>query len=131
MKKVLFIDPDETSFQLTKCVARVITQFPPLEFIHSTSFDEASSLIEETNPNLVVIDDQLEHGIEEFLNESEGKSQVFVILTSRPGALKHLESNRVICVPQDGSLEGVHKTLFILASLASKSGSSELEESIH
>jgi DNA-binding NarL/FixJ family response regulator len=122
--KILFIDNDETTFQFRKCMARVLGQLPPIELFHASDATEALHLLEQLKPDVVVLDGDTPEERDLFLDSIVGE-QPAIIVQSESGSKEgtnmpaHWKS-QVTYVSKMETLEGIHQTLLVAASMASK-----------
>jgi DNA-binding NarL/FixJ family response regulator len=109
--KILFIEEDQTSFEIRRCIARVLEGIQPLELYHAKDATEALELLDEVKPDVVVIEHE-ESAEQDLFLDSLKKSHPPVIAKeqcSRPG---------VNYVERDGSLESIHNLLRRATELA-------------
>ena len=122
--KILFIDNDETTFQFRKCMARVLGQLPPIELFHASDATEALHLLEQLKPDVVVLDGDTPEERDLFLDSIVGDHPPIIVQSE--GGEKDVKGfpahwrSQVTYVSKMETLEGIHQTLLVAASMASK-----------
>ena len=130
--KILFIDNDEASFQIRQCVARVLAELPPLEMFHARDASEGLALLDEHHPDVVVFDDELGSELKLFLDSLAKNHPPIVFCTETADQFdKTRPEDDVTCIPKCESLEGLHQTLVVAASLASKAAEANHSRYVH
>jgi DNA-binding NarL/FixJ family response regulator len=119
--KILFIDNDETAFQIRQCIARVLSQLPPIELFHACDATEGLSLLENLKPDVVILDDELNEERDLFLESLPGKHPPVLVQTQLP-APRTGAHREVTYMVKNESLEGIHQTLLVATTLATKLG---------
>ena len=121
--KILFIDRDDASFQVRKCVAQVINELPPLELFQAKSTNECLSLIENLRPDVVVIDEDSPREWEVFLDQLSSEHPPIVITIDRQQQSIELpiSNKEVSYIPKSESLDDLHKTLIYASKVATNS----------
>ena len=59
LTKILFVNTDEEAFQVSKCIAQVLAELPPVELFHASDATEALSVVEKEGVDVVVLDNDL------------------------------------------------------------------------
>jgi DNA-binding NarL/FixJ family response regulator len=125
--KVLFLESDDASFQVKKCVAKVLSGLPPVEFYQARDASEALSLLNTVHPDVVVIDEESDAERDLFM-ESVGRTHPPVVVT-RDGEQTQLSEfsldNPVTYLPRTESLEAMHQTLVLITALGIKSANNK------
>ena len=119
--RLLFVDADETSFQVWQCMANVLDSLPPFEFHYASDATEALEVLEQIKPDVIVLN---------FSDEEAAEREVFLeslycghppVVVTTDELERALEEDRdLIYRIGCGSLDGIHKTLIAAASLASR-----------
>jgi DNA-binding NarL/FixJ family response regulator len=117
--KILFIDNDEMAFQVRQCMARVLGELPPVELFHANDATEGLQLLENLRPDVVILDDEVPEERDLFLDSVTGLYPPIVVQTEGTAKSKS-SSNKVTYVMKNESLEGIHHTLLVATTLASK-----------
>jgi DNA-binding NarL/FixJ family response regulator len=120
--RILFVDNDETAFEFRKCMAKVLGQLPPMELFHASDATEALHILEQVQPHVVVFDDEIPEERELFLESLNGAQPQIVIQTDKtdPASRKAMAHKRVTFLKPSDSLEGIHETFVVAATLANK-----------
>lgn len=130
--KILFIDSDETSFQVRRCMANVLHELPPVELFHAHDATEALAMMEDVKPDVVVIDDEAPEERNLFLDSLPGDHPPILLQTDLPGNSKPvLPTKRVTCVPRNQSLAGIHQTLLMASALGAKKSVDNTSDAVH
>jgi chemotaxis response regulator CheB len=114
--RILFIEEDETAFEIRKCIAAVIEGIEPLEMYHAKDASEALELLEEICPDVVVIEHEEEAERDLFLDGLTKEHPPVLIDSEKEPKNK---SDGVSFVRKDGSLAGIHELLRTAQALAS------------
>lgn len=124
--KILFIDSDEVSFQFRKCMATVLQQLPPMELFHASDATEGLSILENIQPDVVVLDDEILDECHLFLDSLQESHPPVILQTDArtKSSTEQFGSVFVTYLPKDESLAGVHETLKFVTSMATHSGPS-------
>jgi len=123
--RILFIESDEMSFQIRQCIAKVINNLPPVELFHAFDASEGLELLEYVNPDIVIMDSELEDERELFLDglTEDHPPVVFQTETTSETSPKkqnpYKGSHSVTYMEKNGSLEGIHQTLLTATTIAS------------
>ena len=118
-KKILYIDNDEVSFQLRKCMAQALNKLPPVELYHAADATEALLMLEDLEPDVIIIDTEVEEERLLFMDSLVGAHPPVVLQTEgqtevSPATL----DGSITYIPKDETLEGIHQTLMIAATVA-------------
>lgn len=117
--KILFIDNDETAFEVRQCMAKVLGSLPPVKLFHAKDATEALSMLDELKPDVVVLDD--EQGAEKdlFMDSLHGVHPPIVVRseTHRPSPKEFRIDQSVTYIPKSDSLEGIHDTLVLITAI--------------
>lgn len=116
--KILFIDNDEMAFQVRQCMVRVLNQLPPVELFHANDATEALALLENLKPDVIILDDELAEERDLFLDSLTPKHPPVVVQTESEA--KKAARKEVTYIEKNESLEGIHQTLLVATTLASK-----------
>ena len=118
--KLLFIDSDETSAEVWKCMAKVLESLPKFEFFHAADATEALTLMDTVKPDVIVLnldDDDVDEK-EAFIDSLYGQHPPVVIPNEEEKNLIK-DSERMIYLNDCESLDGIHKTLHAAATAVS------------
>ena len=129
--KILFVDENEASFQIWECIARALEGLPPLEFVYATDASDGLVKMEQTKPDVVVLN----------LDEQTDEARAFVdsLYGNHPPVIVHsLEKQKfantpgeVIFVVKSGSLDGMHRTLIAATEAAGRGTAAKSSSSLH
>lgn len=118
--RILFIDHDETAFQFRKCMAKVLGTLPQVELFHAADATEALLLLEQLQPDVIVIDDESPEERDLFLDSLTAVHPP-IILQGDSGSDQGYRGQREVTVLQrEETLEDIHHTLMVAASVAFK-----------
>lgn len=122
MTKILFIDNDEMIFQIRQCMARVINQLPPVELFHASDATEGLQLMEQMKPDVVILDDDVPEERDLFLDSlSHIHPPIMVQVEQEMNQKRRGRGNKeVTYITKNDSLEGLHSTLLVATTLATK-----------
>jgi chemotaxis response regulator CheB len=117
--KILFIDDDEMSFQIRKCIAKALAALPDVELFQAHDATEGLQMIDNVKPDVVVIDhEEIEE--QELFIESLSSNHPPIVLQTQTGRSEKTAAKKITCIPKSDSLEGIHQTLLIAAAIAEK-----------
>lgn len=115
--KILFIDNDEMSFEVRRCVVRVIKALPPVEIYHASDATEALEALERFNPDVVVADEDCEAELSLFLDALTAVNTPVLLQTNRrPQDVSLSLRNKTTLIDKEDSIEGLRKTLLAATS---------------
>lgn len=116
--RILFLDQDEASFQIWKCMANVIEKLPPVELFHASDATEALMLLENVKPDVIVLDSDLEEEHVMFMDSIAETHPPILIQVDEEGTQQQKSTDdKVFYVTKTGTLEGIHKTLLVATSM--------------
>lgn len=119
--KILFLDHDETTFQFRKCMAKVLGALPPVELFHAADATEALQLMEQLQPDVIVLDDDNPAERDLFLDSLTGNHPPIVLEVEDEKDARHSRSRaRVTLVRKGETLEGIHQTLIVATNVATR-----------
>ena len=119
MTKILFIDADEISFQIRKCIAKALAALPEVELFQAHDANEGLQMIESVRPDVVVFDhEELEE--QQLFIDSLTPEHPPVVLQTNTTLDKTLHQKQVTCIPKSDSLDGIHQALLIAAAIGSR-----------
>lgn len=117
--KVLFLDQDDTFFQIGQCIAKVLNQLPPMELFHAADATEALALVENLKPDIVVLDDTMPEECDLFIDGLHGSRPRILLQTQSSTSLTAATLlAEVTRIPRHDSLEGVSQVLMMIANIA-------------
>lgn len=131
--KILFIENDEAVFQIRQCIARALISLPPVELYHARDATEALSMLESLSPHVIVIDGEETEEQELFIDSLSVQHPPIVVQTEQDAQERprFMSDEEILCIEKNESLEGIHRTLTLAASLGEKFTSSKLSRSLH
>lgn len=131
--KILFVDNDETSFQVRQCMARVLDALPPVELFHARDATEALQLLEQLKPDVIVLDDDTPAERDLFMDSMVGNHPPIVVRSESREILPKDFSleKRVTYIPKSESLDGIHQTLLLVTAIGVKATNAKVSGSIH
>ncbi len=131
--KILFVDNDETSFQVRQCMARVLDALPPVELFHARDATEALSLLDQLKPDVIVLDDDTPAERDLFMDSLVGIHPPIVLRSETREILPKDFSleKRVTYIPKSESLDGIHQTLLLVTAIGIKATNAKVSGSIH
>lgn len=115
--KILFIDSDEAAFQIRQCVAQALSDLPPVELYHARDATEALAIMEKLQPDVVVLDEEEQGEKELFLDSLSINHPPIVMQVDEAEQAATKPQQEVTYVVRNESLEGIHETLMVAASL--------------
>lgn len=117
--KILFLDNDEMSFAIRQCIARVLTNLPPLELYHATDAASALDALESFAPDVIVADENSYDELE-ILFDSTDHQRPPVLLQSEKNLVSEAElaNKNVMRIGKSGSIDGLRRTLVAATTLA-------------
>lgn len=119
--RILFLDQDEASFQIWKCMANVIEKLPPVELFHASDATEALMLLENVKPDVIVLDSDLEEERMMFMDSiTDTHPPILIQVDEDEKQQRNSTDDKVFYVTKTGTLEGIHKTLLVATSVATK-----------
>ena len=131
--KILFVESDETSFQVRQCMARAISALPPVELFHARDATEALSMLEQLKPDVVVFDDDVPAERELFIDSLAPNHPPVVMRTESeiPPDKKFSLDKPITYIPKIESLDGIHQTLVLATALGVRGTSEKSSGAIH
>lgn len=131
--KILFVDNDETSFEVRQCMAKVLNALPPIELFHARDASEALALLDQLKPDVVVLDDDTPAERDLFMDSLAGNHPPIVVRSETREILPKDFSleKRVTYIPKSESLDGIHQTLMLVTAIGVKATNAKLSGSIH
>lgn len=131
--KILIIDHDETSFQVQQCVARALSNLPPVELYHAHDATEALAMIDKLHPDVIMLDDE-EREEKDLLIDSLGAIHPPVVLTTDenlPSPKQFNLNESVTRIPRSESLEDIHQTLLLVTAIGVKFTGTRVSPELH
>jgi len=120
--RILFIEEDETAFEIRKCIAAVLEGIQPLEMFQAKDASEALELLDEVCPDVVVIEHEELAERELFLDGlTKEHPPILIDGEKAPGAAPQARKG-VSYHRKDSSLAGIHDLLKTARALASVGG---------
>lgn len=131
--KILFVDNDETSFQVRQCMAKVLEALPPVELFHARDATEALSMLDQLKPDVVVLDDDTPAERDLFIDSMVGNHVPIVLRSETREVLPKDFSleKKITYIPKSESLDGIHQTLMLVTAIGVKATNLKLTGSIH
>lgn len=131
--KILFVDNDETSFQVRQCMARVLDALPPVELFHARDATEALQLLDQLKPDVIVLDDETPAERDLFMDSMVGNHPPIVVRSETREILPKDFSleKRITYIPKSESLDGIHQTLLLVTAIGVKATNAKVSGSIH
>ena len=131
--KILFVDNDETSFQVRQCMAKVLNSLPPVELFHARDASEALSMLDQLHPDVVVLDDETPAERDLFMDSMVGNHVPIVVRSETRQVLPKDFSleKKITYIPKSESLDGIHQTLLLVTAIGVKSTNLKITGSIH
>jgi DNA-binding NarL/FixJ family response regulator len=120
--KILFVDGDETSFQVRQCMAKVLNSLPPIELFHARDATEGLALLDQLKPDVVVLDDEIPGERDLFIDSLPGNHPP-IVLRSETNSVKPEKfrlDEPVTYIPKNESLDGIHQTLILVTAIGIK-----------
>lgn len=117
--KILFIENDERTFQIRQCIARALS-LGDVDLFHATDATDGLELIEELQPDVIVIDEEPGDECAMFLENVPAKHPPILVQSSNGG--KGPLKRDVLYVPRCESLAALHETLITATRLARERG---------
>lgn len=115
MTKILFIEEDETAFEIRRCIAAVLEGIQPVELFQAKDASEALELLDEVCPDVVIIEHEDKAERELFLDGLSGEHPPVLIDCAKP---EKNPRKKVSYVRKDPSLEGIHQLLKTATTMA-------------
>ena len=120
MTRILFIDNDEMAFQIRQCMAKVLSQLPPVELFHANDATEGLALMEDLQPDVVILDDELPEERDLFLDSMTSIHPPVLVQTETEKHPAPNKKKQITYIEKNESLEGIHHTLLLATTLASR-----------
>lgn len=129
--KILFIENDETSFQVRKCMARALSSLPPIELFHVHDATEALAILDELKPDVIVLDDETSDE-KELLVDTLRRDRPPIVLRTEEKLSKEQKAlgDNITRIPKNESLDGLHQTLVLVTAIGVKANV-EREQLLH
>ncbi len=131
--RILFVETDETSFEVRKCMAKVLAALPPVLLFHAKDATEALTMMESVKPDVVVLDDEMEGEHQLFLDSLATEHPPVVVRSegARPDPKTFTLDQTVTYIPKSETLEGIHNTLMLVAAIGVRSSAGKQSEVLH
>lgn len=131
--KILIVDNDETSFQVRKCIAKVLAALPPVELFHARDASEALALLEQLKPDVVMMDHENEAEKDLFFDSLTMNHPPVMVCTDGENTKKEKFSvdNPITYVKKSESLDDIHQSLMMATTLGAKSTSGKDSKAVH
>ena len=120
--KILIINHDEACFQVQQCIAKALSNLPPVELYHARDATEALGLLDRLSPDVVVISDEEPDEGELFI-DSLASNHPPILLQTETGVPAPKDFNirgEITRIPKNESLEGLHHTLMLAVAIGSR-----------
>lgn len=120
--KILFVDSDETSFQVRQCMAKVLDSLPPIELFHARDATEALAMLEQLKPDVIVLDDDTPAERDLFMDSMTGSHPPIVVRSdNRASSPREFSLTKAVnYIPKNESLDGIHQTLVLVTAIGVK-----------
>lgn len=131
--KILFVDGDETSFQVRQCMAKVLDALPPVELFHARDATEALAMLDQLKPDVIVLDDETPAERDLFMDSLTGIHPPIVVRSdTRSTSPKEFSlGNSVNYIPKNESLDGIHQTLILVTAIGVKATGTKVSDAVH
>ena len=131
--KILFVDSDETSFQVRQCMARVLDSLPPIELFHARDATEALQMLEQLKPDVIVLDDDTPAERDLFMDSMSGGHPPIVVRSeNRASSPKEFSLTKSVnYIPKNESLDGIHQTLILVTAIGVKATGAKSSSAVH
>ena len=131
--KILFIDQNEASFQVQRCVAKALSSLPPVQLYHAHDATEALAMIDKLSPDVIIIDEE-DLDENELLIDSLGPQHPPIVLQTEENITSPSQftlNQKITRIPRSESLEGIHQTLLLAAALGVRQHCSRAAVDLH
>ena len=129
--KILVVDSDETSFQVRKCIAKVLAALPPLELFHARDASEALALLDQLKPDVVMMDHENEAEKDLFFDSLTLNHPPVMVCTDEANQNKFSVDKPITYVKKSESLDDIHQSLMIATKLGAKSTTGKDSKAVH
>lgn len=133
--KILFVDCDETSFEVRRCMAKVLQSLPPVELFHAHDATEALTMLDQIKPDVIVIDDEVPAEKDLFIDSLSSNHPPIVVRTESeenvPKPCDFTLDKPVTYIPKSESLDGIHQTLLLVSAIGVKACNSRSASGLH
>ena len=120
--KILFVEEDELAFEFKKCIATALHNIKRLnegmvEMYYAQDATEGLRILEKENPDVVVLDDNINEECELFLESLSPQHPPIVLQVdgkqkTRTGKLENLS-----CMQKDDSLDSINSVLSVATKI--------------
>ena len=121
--KILFVEEDELAFEFKKCIATALHNIKranegAFEMYYAQDATEGLRILEKENPDVVVLDDNINEECELFLESLSSQHPPIVLQIdgkqkTRTGKLENLS-----CMQKDDSLDSINSVLAVATKMA-------------
>lgn len=119
--KILFVNTDEEAFQVSKCIAQVLAELPPVELFHASDATEALSVVEREGVDVVVLDNDLLDEKNLFIDGLVGNHPPILLQTEADNrndlARRARKDKPITYIPKPETIDGIHQTLMLAAAI--------------
>lgn len=119
--KILFVNTDEEAFQVSKCIAQVLAELPPVELFHASDATEALSVVEREGVDVVVLDNDLLDEKNLFIDGLTGNHPPILLQTEADNrndlARRARKDKPITYIPKPETIDGIHQTLMLAAAI--------------
>lgn len=131
--KILVVDNDETSFQVRKCIAKVLAALPPVELFHARDASEALALLDQLKPDVVMMDHENQAEKDLFFDSLTINHPPVMVCSDEDDQKQNTFSvdNPITYVKKSESLEDIHQSLMMATTLGAKSTTGKESKAVH
>lgn len=122
LTRILIVDNNERMFEVRQCIARALTELPPIELFHARDATEALALLDSLAPDVVVLDSE-EPGERDLFMDSLSSDHPPIVLCTESQSEDSITmeiDREVTYIPKSETLEGFHQTLKLAAAIGMK-----------
>ena len=127
--KILFVDSDESSFEFHKSLVETHKNLPNVELFHAADATEALYLLDQIQPDVVVLDDESREENELFLDSMAINHPQIVIQSE--SKLKSNRDEKITWVKKSESLSGIENIILLANNLIKNSNAIIIEQKVH
>ena len=112
------MDTDEMAFAIRQCIARVITNLPPVELFHVTRASDAIDALESIAPDVLVIDDSCLEELEILIEHYQNDLLPILLQSNNPPTKSSKQSDlKISYIEKSPSIDGLRKTIVAATDL--------------
>ncbi len=117
--RILFVDNNETSFQIWQCIAYALDGLPPIELVHAQDTTDGLNMLNNLKPDAIVLNlcDSDSSERESFLDNLIDHHPPVIIYTDTEDS-QESTNDKIHYVSRTGSLGCIHKALLTATSAA-------------